>query len=111
MWRKYREVSTARYQKMNKYLMLSTPQTQYNNSWTESSEVTWLLHLFVDTPEGTMGVFTAHFLVFGLFFLYQSSAAPPVEVTVLNTTEYREAKGIFFTKILYCDLNKTLWVI
>jgi hypothetical protein len=41
-----------------------------------------------------MGVFSAHFIVFGLMFLHQSSAAPPVEVSALNVTEYREAKGI-----------------
>jgi hypothetical protein len=41
-----------------------------------------------------MGLFSAHFVVFGLLFLHQGSAAPPVEVTALNVTEYREAKGI-----------------
>lgn len=41
----------------------------------------------------TMNAFNAHFLVFGLMLLRQSFAAPPVEVTALNVTEYREAKG------------------
>jgi hypothetical protein len=101
-----KKISAARYQKMNKYLMLSTRQTdRYNILRVEkiqekSLDINYCLWIHLCCVKGaTMGLFSAHFVLFGLLFLHQGFAAPPVEVNALNVTEYREAKGIL-TKII-----------